>query len=323
MGDDGVMLWRDNEYGTLEEDARRRDFTANAIFYDPVGERGIIDLVGGVQDLRDGVVRAIGDPGTRLDEDPVRLLRAVKLVAQYGFRAEPELERCLRARVAQIRQASATRLFEELLKVLSRPFAHRTFEALHEFGLLRHYWPNLADIWGTPHGQLPADLLAERDRRLAAGSSSGSKALALATIAFPAAAAALGCEHDPARLWEPGDGVDVECREAVRRFFQPFTVSRFFSARVRDILLLLPRFKDPASGNRLLRHPEYKYGRELFALLTTVCQWSGDTLSRWPPHDPALHGSPRRREQRPPHAHRRGHERRTGGHLPDGAGPER
>ena len=211
-----------------------------------------------------------------------------------------------------------------MLKIFSRPFANRTFTVFHEYGLLRHFWPNLAEIWGTPQGWLTAALLAERDRRMAAGGYSNSRALALSTVVFPAVATALGCEDDPSRLWEPGEGVDAECREAIRRFFQPFTVSRFFTARVRDILLLLPRFRDPTTKGRLLRHPEYKYGRELFALLATVYQWGDECLAEWPQHNPALHGSPpHRRDRRSTHGRGRGHDQGHRREPPPEAGPER
>ena len=87
------MNFRDNEFGTVQEDAQRRDFTVNALFYDPVNDR-IYDYTGhGLDDIRDGIVRIIGDPVTRLEEDPVRILRALKLVGQYGFRMEPETEK--------------------------------------------------------------------------------------------------------------------------------------------------------------------------------------------------------------------------------------
>ncbi|MBQ2335250.1 MAG: polynucleotide adenylyltransferase PcnB, partial [Victivallales bacterium] len=78
--DDGVMIWSDNEFGTLEDDVQRRDFTVNALYMDLVGTRGIIDYTGGIQDLKDGIVRTVGDPEERFEEDPVRMLRALKLV---------------------------------------------------------------------------------------------------------------------------------------------------------------------------------------------------------------------------------------------------
>ncbi len=93
--DDGIMIWRDNVFGTIKEDAFRRDFTVNALYYDPVSEKKIIDYIGGYDDLNNAVVRSIGDPETRILEDPVRILRALKLVAQYNFTLETGLEKVI------------------------------------------------------------------------------------------------------------------------------------------------------------------------------------------------------------------------------------
>ena len=81
--------------------------------------------------------------------------------------------------------------------------------------------------------------------------------------------------HDPAK--------EHHCREAVQEFFQPFPVSRFFVARVRDIIQLLPRFAERIRVSRLARHPEYKYGRELFVILGHVCGWPEERFAGWPP----------------------------------------
>lgn len=282
LGDDGVMVWRDNEWGTLEQDARRRDFTVNALYYDPVGDRGIIDFVGGVRDLEERCARAIGDAGTRLDEDPVRMLRALKLVGQFGFHLEPGLDQALRPRVDRIGLASQSRLFEELLKVLATSRGTTVLTAFQEYGLLTHYWPALAGIWDTPVGDQTRRLLAERDRRLEAGSCSSSKALALATAGLPYVVSRLG-GGDLGSLWVHEPAIEHRCRAAIHEFFQPFPVSRFFSSRVRDIVLLLPRFAGRIRMSRLARHPEYKYGRDLYGLLGHLCGWPEELLADWPP----------------------------------------
>jgi poly(A) polymerase len=298
VSDDGVMVWRDNEYGTLEQDARRRDFTANALYYDPVGDRGIIDIVGGVRDLEERRARAIGDPGTRLDEDPVRMLRALKLVGQFGFHLDPGLDEALRPRVDRIALASQSRLFEELLKILATGRATAILGAFQEFGLLTHYWPALAAVWETPTGDQTRRLLAERDRRLDAGTGSPSKALALATASLPYVVSRLG-GTDLGSLWAHDPAIEHRCRAAVHDFFRPFPVSRFFSARVRDIVLLLPRFASRARLSRLVRHPEYRYGRELYGLLGHLCGWPEEALADWPvpqgPHGPGPGGRHRPR----------------------------
>ncbi len=299
LGDDGVMIWRDNEFGTLEQDAERRDFTVNALYYDPVGDRGIIDYVGGVDDLNAGVVRAIGDPDARLAEDPVRILRALKLVGQHGFRLEPGLADAIAARNEQIQTASSTRLFEELLKITACPKALPILTAFAEHGFLRHYIPTCHRIWSLPTGTLMRSLLEKRDAKVATGTYSTSKALALATICLAYVIDEIG-ESSPGEMCGHQPGREGISRDAILRFFHPLPVPRFFSSRVRDILLLLPRMKSGSRVARICRHPEYRYGRELYSLFGEACGWDGEFMAPWPkahPHHPAG-GSRRRRSRR-------------------------
>ncbi|MBN2451426.1 MAG: hypothetical protein JXR77_13625 [Lentisphaeria bacterium] len=300
LDDDGIMIWRDNEFGTLEDDATRRDFTANALYYDPVGDRGVIDLVGGVKDIEERVARAIGDPMVRLEEDPVRVLRGLKLVGQFGFSLDPGLEAAIRAKGPRIALASQSRLFEELLKILATGRALPVLAAFQNYGFLTAYWPAMAQEWDTPVGDMTRRVLEERDRRIAAGACSLSKALALATAALPWVTVRLGSPR-LGEFWEHTEGVEHHCREAVQEFFAPFPVSRLFTARIRDILLLLPRLAGHLRVGRLVRHPEYKYARELYALVGAVMDWPPERLSQWPPPEgePAPRRHPAGRRRRP------------------------
>jgi len=278
--DDGVMIWRDNEYGTLEQDAHRRDFTVNALYYDPIGERGVIDLVGGVADLEARVVRSIGPARLRMLEDPVRLIRACKLCAQYDFRLTPELEEAFPEAAPRIRLCSMARLLEEVLKILAKPWSHRTFEVMLERGLLPHLWPRLARIWTTEYGEFLQRLLTARDERTAAGDMPASRTLALATVVLPAVEQRLG-DGPPGTLWDHRVGIERPCREAVCTFFSPLRVSRYLAARIRDLLLLLARFDGPVRG-RVIRHPEYPLARELYFILTAARGQPPETAERWP-----------------------------------------
>jgi len=280
-GDDGVMLWRDNVYGSLQEDAVRRDFTVNAIYYDPIGERGIIDFVGGVDDLQSGRVRAIGEAAVRLQEDPVRMLRALKLCGQYDFQLEPDLEIALRMQSGNILLASTARLFEELLKILRHSRAENTFAILRKYGLLEHYLPSLHAAWDTPAGEFMRAMLSERGRRIAAGPYSNSRVLAMATLAYPLVADQLGSD-EPGEMWEHQAGLETPVRDTVSDVFAPYAAPRFLSARTRDIVLMQPRFLGGARKKRLLRHPDYRYGRELFSIIATVTDMGPDILTQWP-----------------------------------------
>src|SRR5262249_27767757 len=129
------LIHRDNTFGTPEEDAFRRDFTVNALFYD-IATFSIIDYVGGLSDLRAGVVRSIGDPDVRLREDPVGMLRATPLAARLDFSIEPDLLKAIRTHRHEIAKSSLPRLLEEYYKILRAGSAEKTFHTLADVGLL-------------------------------------------------------------------------------------------------------------------------------------------------------------------------------------------
>ena len=129
------IIHRDNTFGTAEEDAFRRDFTLNALFYD-IATFSIIDYVGGLEDLRAGVVRCIGDPVVRFREDPVRMQRAVSFAARLGFTIDPPVLDAIASERHRIALAAPARLAEEYYKILRSGAAERTFRELHRLGLL-------------------------------------------------------------------------------------------------------------------------------------------------------------------------------------------
>jgi poly(A) polymerase len=144
-----TLIRRDNTFGSPEEDAFRRDFTVNALFYD-IATFSVIDWVRGIEDLTDRVIRTIGDPAVRFREDPVRMLRAVALAARLRFTIEPGTVEALRSLRGEIVRSSSARILEEFYKILRQGRSRQTFEMLHEHGLLAY-------------------LLPEADRAIAAG----------------------------------------------------------------------------------------------------------------------------------------------------------
>jgi tRNA nucleotidyltransferase/poly(A) polymerase len=135
-----TLIRRDNTFGTAEEDAFRRDFTVNALFYD-IGTFSVIDYVNGLEDLRLRVIRTIGEPGVRFREDPVRMLRAVALGARLGFTIEPATLEAIRALRGEIVKSSSARILEEMYKILRQGAARETFVQLHDVGLLAYLLP--------------------------------------------------------------------------------------------------------------------------------------------------------------------------------------
>ena len=137
-----LLIRHDNTFGTPEEDAFRRDFTINALFYD-IATFSIIDYVGGLQDLRNGLIRSIGDPRQRFQEDPVRMLRAVAFAARLGFHMDAPVVDAIREHHGLIANASPARLIEEYYKVLRSGSAEKTFRLLAEHGLLEAITPEI------------------------------------------------------------------------------------------------------------------------------------------------------------------------------------
>ncbi|MCD5409025.1 HD domain-containing protein [Candidatus Bipolaricaulota bacterium] len=135
-------------WSTLEEDLLRRDFTVNGLAARPDGE--VIDLVGGLADLEAGVIRTIGDPRTRLSEDYLRMLRAVRFACQLGFSIEARTREAIRAHAGRITGISWERVREELVKILVSPRAAQGFRLLDELGLLQHILPEIVALKGVP-----------------------------------------------------------------------------------------------------------------------------------------------------------------------------
>jgi poly(A) polymerase len=135
-----TLIRRDNTFGTPEEDAFRRDFTVNALFYD-IATFSVIDYVSGLEDLEERTIRTIGDPAVRFREDPVRMLRAVALAARLGFTIERDTLEAIRALRGEIVKSSPARLLEEVYKILRQGASRKTFEMLHEAGLLAYLLP--------------------------------------------------------------------------------------------------------------------------------------------------------------------------------------
>lgn len=154
LKDDDGMILRDNVYGTPEEDALRRDFTVNSLSYN-IADFSIIDYTGGLADLNAGIIRTIGDPDVRFQEDPVRMLRAVRFAAQLGFTIEEKTRKALVAAADTIVRAAPPRLFDEMLKLLSGEGA-KCYDLLRQTGLFQALFPDFTN-WlseeseGFPH----------------------------------------------------------------------------------------------------------------------------------------------------------------------------
>ncbi len=142
-----LLIRTDNEWGSVEDDAMRRDFTVNGLFFD-VEARDVVDFVDGMRDLDEGLIRTIGAPEVRFREDPVRMIRAVKFAARLDFDFEPDTWKALLAVADDISKCSRARLLEEVYKLLRGGYARRSFELLVETKLFEGILPSYVKLFG-------------------------------------------------------------------------------------------------------------------------------------------------------------------------------
>jgi poly(A) polymerase len=167
--DEHGRVLHDNVWGSIEEDATRRDFTVNALYYDPSSEV-VLDFHHGVADLKQKTLRMIGEPRARYREDPVRMLRAVRLAAKLGLQIDPAARHPIREMADLLENVPAARLFDEMLKLLSSGYAVACLKQLREEGLHQGLLPLLDVILKQPLGEKFVWLaLANTDERVRAG----------------------------------------------------------------------------------------------------------------------------------------------------------
>jgi poly(A) polymerase len=221
------LVHHDNTFGTPEEDAFRRDFTINALFYD-IDTFSIIDYVGGLDDLRGRVVRSIGEPEVRFLEDPVRMLRAVALAARLDFEIDQPIVDAIRLHRREIARSSAARLLEEYYKILRSGYAEKTFRSLAAAGLLEPISPELHEGAGDPLWKTLSALDAHR-RQFDTAPDTFSNPLLLGTLLAGlgvTGAAARGVSQSVPRL-----GVLPLARRDIERLGQMLALQR----RLREV----------------------------------------------------------------------------------------
>lgn len=287
---DGGRLLRDNVYGTIEDDAVRRDFTANALYY-AIADFSVRDYVGGFEDVQNRVMRLIGDPETRYREDPVRMLRAVRLAAKLDFTIEPGTADPIPRLAHLLSEAAPARLFEECLKLFLSGHAVASFEGLERFGLLPALFPeSAAALASNRSGALRAVVLAglaSTDARVAAGDPV-SPAFLFATLLWPAFC----------RAWMKLQADGVQPVEAQRRaadrvtLHQVTTVAlpRRFSLPMQEIWLLQARFplRQRKRVTRTLSHPRFRAAFDFLVLRQSASNAHAADVAFWEEaqHDP-------------------------------------
>jgi len=272
-------ILRDNVWGSLEEDAVRRDFTINALFLDPVRNE-IRDFVGGYKDLSERKLRLIGDARTRYREDPVRLLRAARFIAKLGVEPVKETAIPITEMAPLLHDVPPARLFEEVCKLFMTGHAARTWEALQRLELTRALFPVLEGKGKSGQaraGKLLINALENTDRRVAVEMPVSPAFLLAAILWQPVRARADALQASGLIEYAAlGEAADEVMSRQVRRT----TIPRRFSVVTRQIWTMQPRFRN-TRGRRaksLLQERSFRAAYD-FLLLRTVEDESLQALS--------------------------------------------
>ncbi|MGI8739006.1 MAG: polynucleotide adenylyltransferase PcnB [Gammaproteobacteria bacterium] len=281
---DGRIV-RDNVYGTIGQDAWRRDFTVNALYYS-ICDFSVVDYTGGMADLAAGVLRPIGDAAERYREDPVRMLRAVRFAAKLGFRIHAEAEAPIRELGSLLESVPAARLFDEVLKMFHGGYAHPTFELLRHYGLLSYLFPMTELALTKEDGGFPltfvARALENTDLRINDNKPATPSFLYGVLLWEPVRERLL-------RYMEQGlseiDALQRAADEVVAAQLRRTSLPRRFSVPMREIWQMQPRFRQRQGKRplRLLGHPRFRAAYDFMCLRAAAgeasqedCQWWTD-----------------------------------------------
>ncbi|MGH8190101.1 MAG: polynucleotide adenylyltransferase PcnB [Rhodanobacteraceae bacterium] len=275
---DGRIL-RDNVWGTIEEDALRRDFRVNALYYD-IADFSVIDYVGGIDDLESRHLRLIGDPSTRYREDPVRMLRAARLAAKLGFTIDPEAAAPFAQLGRLLGDAPAARLFDECQKMFLTGYGLASFRTLVHYGLLEHLFPATAhalahDGAGSLHAMIERGLTGT-DTRVAEGRPVTSAFLFAILLWGEVAklASLLQAEGTVRSLAWQRAAHRVMAEQAKR-----VAIPRRFGYAIEEIWALQPRFAERTRKRvfRLMAHPRFRAAYDFLLMRAD----ESETLREW------------------------------------------
>ncbi|WP_091640428.1 polynucleotide adenylyltransferase PcnB [Aquisalimonas asiatica] len=317
--EDGMIL-RDNVYGTVEEDALRRDFTINSLYYN-IADFSVVDFANGMDDLEAGRLRLIGDPDARYREDPVRMLRAARFSAKLGFQISPETGESIPEMAPLLANIPQARLFDEIMKLLMGGVGAETFSVLRRYGLFEQLFPQTEAALAGPSGDV-WDLfilraLENTDRRVNEDKPV-TPAFLFAALLWPSVserAQALEAED-----MHPTQALQEAIGEVVAAQLERVAIPKRFSVPMREIMLLQPRLARfrGKRANRLLSHPRFRAAYD-FLLIRAAAGDAPQELADWwtqaqetpgqqpPAQDATGEGKPRRRRRR---------RRRRGGDQP-------
>ncbi len=283
LTDEGRIL-RDNVFGTIEEDAWRRDFSVNALYYN-IQDFSVSDYTGGMADLQAGTLRLIGDPQVRFREDPVRMLRAVRFAAKLGFRLDGATEAALYELGHLLRDISPSRLFDETLKLFLSGHAVQSFELMRHYRVFEHLYPDTEDALATEEQHFPLTLvlraMENTDSRIDEGKPVTPAFLYAALLWEPARRVAAQLQSENSELsWLnalQGAGANIVSMQAKHT-----AIPKRFSLPMREIWNLQAQLRHN-HGKRALRvltHPRFRAAYD-FLLLRAEAGEEKQELADW------------------------------------------
>ncbi|WP_058535024.1 polynucleotide adenylyltransferase PcnB [Legionella saoudiensis] len=275
------MLVRDNTFGSLDEDAWRRDFTINSLYYNVV-DSSIIDFTGGVKDVQDKLIRMIGDPVTRYTEDPVRMLRAIRFSAKLHFNLAPETEAPFPEISALITHVSNSRLFDEMTKLYQCGNAETVQKLLMQYGLFQHLCPQTTALFNSqyPVNALLAIALENTDRRIQDDKPVTPAFLFAVILWFPMIERSKQLQNagmDPLPAVEKAMSIVIAEQNKI------ISIPKRYTQIIREIWLLQYRFVKRLGGRafNLLQHPRFRAAFDFMALRALAGDESMELAQWW------------------------------------------
>lgn len=275
-------ILRDNVYGTLEEDAQRRDLTINALYYS-VDNFSVVDFADGMSDLKQGVIRLLGDVESRYREDPVRLLRVIRFAAKLGFVIEPETEAPIAKLAPLLGDVPSARLYEEVLKLFLGGAALESFEKLRHYELFGQLFPATEEALSYEDHEFPITFvsrgMSNTDERLTHGKSVTPAFLFAVLMWEPVR---IRAERFQQQGMQPLDALQNAASEVLSEQSQRVSIPKRFSYPMRDIWQLQARFtqRQGKRPQRLLTHPKFRAGYD-FLLLRAASGEVDRELADW------------------------------------------
>ncbi len=277
QSNDGMLL-RDNVYGTIDEDAERRDFTVNALYYN-IDDFSVRDYAGGVEDLNNRVIRLIGDPETRYREDPVRMLRAVRFAAKLDMTVNDATAAPIPALAHLLRDIPAARLFEESLKLLQSGHGLQTYKLLRDFDLFTPLFPILAEHFtedrNSKSEQMLELVLRSTDERVATEQRINPAFMFAAMLWYPLETRAEEIAFESGLSYY--DAFMVAANDMLDEQVKTIAIPRRFTAMIRDIWQLQLRLSR-RSGTRAYKLLEQQKFRAAFDFLEMRGEVEGGQL---------------------------------------------